>query len=68
MPVIMAHKWRALSLKRLKHLSELRRTGRWRSHYPSQDAFEEALRNAETDAEQWKTVAYENGAPTEAAE
>ena len=68
MPVITAHKWRALSLKRLAHLSELRRTGRWRSHYPSQEAFAEALRDAEADAEHWKTVAYENGAPIEAAE
>ena len=67
-PVITVHKWRALSLKRLAHLSELRRTGRWRSHYPNQDAFEEALRDAETDAEQWKTLAYESRPYTEAAE
>ena len=68
MPVITAHKWRALSLKRLAHLSELRRSGRWRSHYPSQEAFDEALRDAEADAERWRDVAYANGPHPEAAE
>ena len=50
-------KWRALSLKRLEYVAELQRTGRWRRLYASQDAFEEALRVAETDVAKWKTVA-----------
>jgi hypothetical protein len=28
-PSVMVHKWRALSLKRLAHFSELGRSGRW---------------------------------------
>jgi hypothetical protein len=50
------------------HLAELRRTDRWRLYYPSQDAFDEAMRNAEIDAEQWKNLAYEGKPYTEAAE
>lgn len=68
LPIVTLHKWRALSLKRLDHLSELRRTGRWRLHYASEAAFNESLRDAQADAERWKDLAYENGARTEAAE
>ena len=42
----MAVKWRALSLKRLEHFDELKRTGRWRRHFATAYAFEEAFRNA----------------------
>jgi hypothetical protein len=59
-------KWRALSLKRLGYMSELRSSGRWRLVYPSEDAFNEALRAADADAERWRQVA--NGPPVEAAE
>jgi len=57
-------KLRALSLKRLAHLAELQRTGRL--HYASEEAFNEALRPADADAERWKRLAY--GTPIEAAE
>lgn len=62
------NKWRALSLKRLAYLSELQNSGRWRLYYASQDAFEEALRKADADAERWKAIAYEDSPPAEAAE
>jgi hypothetical protein len=51
-------KWRALSLKRLGYLAELQRTGRWRLHYPSEDAFNAALHTADADAARWKQLAY----------
>jgi len=59
-------KLRALSLKRLAYMSDLQRTGRWRLQYASEEAFNEALRAADADAERWKRLAY--GPPIEAAE
>jgi hypothetical protein len=53
----MAVKWRALSLKRLEHMDELKRSGRWRRHFATEDAFEEAFRKASADAEKWKLLA-----------
>ena len=67
-PVVTVHKWRALALKRLAHLIELRRSGRWRLHYASEDAFDAALRRVEADAEQWKSLAYARNPYAEAAE
>ena len=67
-PAITVHKWRALSLKRLAHLSELRRSGRWLRFYASQDAFDEAVRFAESDAERWKGLAYADSPPVQPAE
>jgi hypothetical protein len=58
MPLMTVNRWRALSLKRLAHLSELQRTGRWQLHYTDHDAFELALRDADADAEKWKRLAY----------
>lgn len=52
--------WRALSLKRLSHLDELMRTGRWRRHFTTEQAFDEALRVAAMDAERWKRLAYQS--------
>jgi hypothetical protein len=60
--------WRALSLKRLAHLDELKRTNRWQRHFTSAAAFEDALRAAAADAETWKRLAYQNEASDEAAE
>ena len=40
--------WRALSLKR---------TGRWRHYFATEDAFEEAFRKASADADKWKQLA-----------
>jgi len=59
--------WRALSLKRLVHLDELQRTGRWRRHFQTEDAFEEALRNAHADAERWRQLADPNQVPIDKA-
>ena len=67
-PVLTVHKWRALSLKRLAHLSELRRSGRWLRFYASQDAFDEAVRFAESDAERWKGLAYADSPSVQPAE
>ena len=67
-PAVTVHKWRALSLKRLAHLSELRRSGRWHRFYASQDAFDEAVRFAEADAERWKGLAYADSPPVQPAE
>jgi hypothetical protein len=52
-------KWRALSLKRLGYLVELQQSGRWRLQYSSEDAFNEALRAADADAERWKKLALD---------
>jgi len=69
MPLMTVNRWRALSLKRLAHLSELQRTGRWQLYYPDQAAFEQALRDADVDAEKWKRLAYYGDVRmTEAAE
>jgi hypothetical protein len=46
-----------LSLKRLAHLDGLKRTGRWR-HFPTKEALEMAIRDANADAERWKQLAY----------
>ena len=54
---MMAAKWRALSLKRLEHFDDLKRTGRWRRHFATAYAFEEAFRTASADAEKWKQLA-----------
>ena len=67
-PAITVHKWRALSLRRLAHLSELRSSGRWQRFYASQDAFDEAVRFAESDAERWKGLAYADSPPVQPAE
>ena len=67
-PAVTVHKWRALSLKRLAHLSELRRSGRWHRFYASQHAFDEAIRYAEADAERWKGLAYADSPPVQPAE
>jgi hypothetical protein len=47
-------------------MAELQRTGRWRLLYASEEAFNEALRAADADAERWKRLAY--GPPIVAAE
>jgi hypothetical protein len=52
--------WHALSLKRLAHLDELKRTGRWKCHFASEEAFKQALLSASDDAERWKQLASES--------
>jgi hypothetical protein len=39
---------------------ELKRTGRWRRYFATEDAFEEALRKASIDGAKWKRLAYRN--------
>jgi hypothetical protein len=68
MPAMTVVNWRALALKRLAHLDELKRTNRWQVHFASEAAFEEALRAAAADAERWKQLAYQNEASVDAAE
>ena len=68
MPAASVTKWRALSLKRLGYLAELQRTGRWRRHYPTEDAFNAALYAADADAERWKQLTYVDLRTIEAAE
>jgi len=53
----MAARWHGLSLRRLEHFDELKRTGSWRHHFATEDAFEEAFRKASADAEKWKLLA-----------
>ena len=48
---VMVVKWHAISLKRLEHFGELRRTGRWRHYFATEDAFEVAFRKASADVE-----------------
>ena len=57
--------WRALALKRLAHLDELKRTGRWQLHFRSEAAIDEALRKATDDAERWKQLAQSQAEGTE---
>ena len=54
---MMAMNWRALSLNRLAHMGELKRSGRWRHYFATEDAFEEFFRKASADAEKWKQLA-----------
>lgn len=63
-----AQKWRALSLKRLAYLTELRRSGRWQRHFTTGSAFDDALQAANADAERWKGLAYVDAPPLQAAE
>jgi hypothetical protein len=61
--------WRALSLKRLVHLDDLKRTGRWKRYFATEDDLDAALRAAAADAERWKQLAYRSEKPAgEAAE
>jgi hypothetical protein len=60
--------WRALSLKRLGYLDELKRTGRWQRLFATEEAFEAALAKASADAEKWKQLACQSETPGEAAE
>jgi hypothetical protein len=53
----MVVKWRALSLKRFAHFDDLKRSGRWRRHFATEDAFEKAFSMASADAEKWKQLA-----------
>jgi hypothetical protein len=50
--------WRALSLKRLAYLDELKRTGRWKLHFASGEAIDQAIRTATDDAQKWKQLAH----------
>ena len=69
MPAMTVNKWRALSLNRLAHLTELKRTGRWHRMFANEDVLEQALREATVDAEKCKRLAYqETGRIVEAAE
>lgn len=69
MPSLAVSNWRALSLKRLAYLDELKRTGGWRRAFTSEAALDEALRAASADAERWKQLAhFSDQPPTEAAE
>jgi hypothetical protein len=68
MPLMAVVNWRALALKRLAHLDELKRTGRWQRHFASEAAFDEAVAEAATDAEKWKRLAYQSETQREAAE
>jgi hypothetical protein len=52
--------WRALSLKRLAHLDELKRSGRWKLHFGTEEALEQALRMATDDALTWKYLASQS--------
>jgi hypothetical protein len=61
-------KWHALALKRLTHLDELQRTGRWQRHFPNEQAFKEMLRTAYADAERWKQLAEPSKSPITAEE
>jgi hypothetical protein len=53
----MVVKWRALSLKRFAHFDDLKRSGRWRRHFATEDAFEKAFSMASADAKKWKQLA-----------
>ena len=66
-PSMTTVNWRALALKRLSYLVELRRTGRWQLHFSCESAFEDALGKAAADADRWKQLAYKAQEP-EAAE
>jgi hypothetical protein len=50
---------------RFAHFDDLKRTGRWRRHFATEDAFEEAFRKASADAEKWKQLADGYDRPTQ---
>lgn len=54
---------RALALKRLAHMDELKRTGRWIRVFRTEEAFENALESAAADANRWKQLAYRTSRP-----
>lgn len=58
---------RALALKRLAHMDELKRTGRWTRVFRTEEAFEHALQSAIADADRWKELAYRSTRPAEDA-
>ena len=68
MPLMTVVNWRALALKRLAYLDELKRSGRWQRHFATEAAFTEAVDDAAADAERWKQLAYQSEAPRDAAE
>jgi hypothetical protein len=68
MPPMTVVNWRALALRRLAHLDELKRSGRWQRHFASEAAFEQTLAEAAADAEKWKRLAYQSEASRQAAE
>jgi hypothetical protein len=49
--------WHALCLKRLAHLDELKRSGRWKRYFGTEKALEDALQIATDDAARWKHLA-----------
>jgi hypothetical protein len=68
MPLMTVVNWRALALKRLAYLDELKRSGRWQRYFAGEAAFTAAIDEAAADAEKWKQLAYQSEAPREAAE
>jgi len=58
---------RALALKPLAHMDELKRTGRWARFFQTEEAFEHALLNATADADRWKQIAYRTTRPADDA-
>jgi hypothetical protein len=67
-PAMTITNWRALSLKRLAYLDQLKRSGRWHRAFSSEAALDEALRAATEDAEKWKQLAYFSEPKAEPAE
>ena len=69
MPAMNIVHWRALALKRLAHLDDLKRSGRWQRHFANEEALDKAISEAAADAEKWKQLAYVSDTPSrEAAE
>ena len=67
-PSATVTKWQALSVRRLKHMAELQRSGRWRLIYPTQDSFDDAIRAADVDIRRWKSISYVESPSTVATE
>ncbi len=52
----IAEKWYALAQRRLSHIRELERSGRWKRYY-TDEQFAAKLRDAERAAELWANLA-----------
>ena len=58
----IVEKWHALALRRLAHVRELERSGRWK-HFYSEEQFGAYLREVERVATIWKHLAATQFAP-----
>jgi uncharacterized repeat protein (TIGR03809 family) len=55
-PTALALRWRALADRKINHLADLRKSGRWNCYY-SEEQLAAAVKDAERAREQWDNFA-----------